>query len=149
MGRNGVLGCLPCLCFPSTQEEVPSSDNVDASPSAPLQDIAASSACTVQQVPSCRLVPLPQQRVYPHHAVGIDDQVNCVIRHLEWENETNVAVAVILHGLGGTGKTTLANAVVARLDIQGWNCFTVDPREVPVRNFADVQQEIQDMFGKE
>lgn len=106
---------------------------------------------SMQEVPSCRLVPLPRQRAYPHHAVGIDDQVNRVIQLLEWENETKAAVAVILHGLGGTGKTTLADAVVARLDIQGWNGYTVEPSAglVPVINYEDVQQEIQDMFGKE
>ncbi|KAH9307430.1 hypothetical protein KI387_035341, partial [Taxus chinensis] len=77
----------------------------------------------IEQVPAWKLVPLPRHPAYPHHAVGIDDQVDRVIQLLEWENEGNVAV--ILHGFGGTGKTTLADAVVARLDIQGWNFSTL------------------------
>jgi hypothetical protein len=40
------------------------------------------------------------------------------LKLLEWESEKN-AVAVIVYGFGGVGKSTLADAVFARLDIVG------------------------------
>ncbi|KAH9307410.1 hypothetical protein KI387_035321 [Taxus chinensis] len=94
-----------------------------------------------------KLVALPRQRAYPHHAVGIDDQVNSVIKLLQWENETNAAVAVILHGFGGTGKTTVAEAVVATLDIQGWDFSTVVPVQAEAFGEGETHKDVQ--FEKE
>ncbi|KAH9307427.1 hypothetical protein KI387_035338 [Taxus chinensis] len=117
MGRNGVLyGCF------SSKNRAPSSPDK-------LYDSSSSHSEQLSNrggggVPSFKLAPLSRQRAYPHHAVGIDDQVSSVIQLLEWENETNAAVAVVLHGLGGAGKTTVAEAVVATLDIQGWEYST-------------------------
>eukprot|EP01018_Ginkgo_biloba_P024194 Gb_34084 [translate_table: standard] len=67
---------------------------------------------------------LPRHKAYPEHAVGIEEQFKKVIQLLELESEKN-AVAVILHGFGGMGKTTLADAVFARLDINGFKFSTV------------------------
>eukprot|EP01018_Ginkgo_biloba_P001070 Gb_13429 [translate_table: standard] len=66
---------------------------------------------------NCRKTAVPRQKAYPEHAVGIEEQFDKVIQILELESEIN-AVAVILHGFGGMGKTTLADAVFARLDIK-------------------------------
>lgn len=63
--------------------------------------------------------------LYPPDAVGIEEPVREVIDLLEWSSNEN-AVAVILHGLGGIGKTTLANAVYSSLDIEGWQCSKVE-----------------------
>lgn len=53
---------------------------------------------------------------YPRYpcAYGIENQVQNVIRLLEWERD-ETRIAVILYGLGGMGKTTLADAVFATL----------------------------------
>eukprot|EP01018_Ginkgo_biloba_P000685 Gb_18504 [translate_table: standard] len=71
-----------------------------------------------------RKTALPRQKTYPDHAVGIEEQFYKVIQLLELESENN-AVAVILHGFGGMGKTTLADAVFARLDMEGCKFSTV------------------------
>ncbi|KAH9290103.1 hypothetical protein KI387_034220 [Taxus chinensis] len=55
------------------------------------------------------------------HAVGIDSQVVDVVKLLELD-EDKPAVAVVVHGIGGSGKTTLADAVWSYLKdkLQGW-----------------------------
>lgn len=58
------------------------------------------------------------ERAYPKYAVGIEKRVKEVLRLLDSESESN-ALAVMLHGFGGTGKTTLADAVFARVCIKG------------------------------
>eukprot|EP01018_Ginkgo_biloba_P001068 Gb_13430 [translate_table: standard] len=73
---------------------------------------------------NCRKTAVPRQKAYPEHAVGIEEQFYKGIQILELESEIN-AVAVILHGFGGMGKTTLAGAVFARLDIEGYKFSTV------------------------
>ncbi|KAH9289637.1 hypothetical protein KI387_033754, partial [Taxus chinensis] len=50
----------------------------------------------------------------PNDAVGIDDQIAKVVQLLDWEDAQPV-VAVVIYGLGGSGKTTLAQAVYASL----------------------------------
>lgn len=57
-------------------------------------------------------------RKYPNHAVGIgfESSVKEVADLLEWGTKNN-AVAVILYGFGGMGKTTLADAVFNRVNI--------------------------------
>eukprot|EP01018_Ginkgo_biloba_P001072 Gb_13428 [translate_table: standard] len=67
---------------------------------------------------------LPRQNAYPHDAVGLEEQFYKVIQLLELQSETN-AVAVILHGFGGMGKTTLADAIFARLDIEDCKFSTI------------------------
>lgn len=56
--------------------------------------------------------PRPKDQVYPDHAVGIDEPLKSVKELLQWESEER-AVAVIVHGFGGIGKSTLADAVFA------------------------------------
>ncbi|KAH9289917.1 hypothetical protein KI387_034034 [Taxus chinensis] len=67
-----------------------------------------------------------QKRDPPHfptvsHAVGIEQQVVDVGKLLELDEE-KPAVAVVVHGIGGSGKTTLADAVWSYLKdkLQGW-----------------------------
>lgn len=145
MGRKGWF-----QSFSSETHAPGSSDKVKVYASSFADNSSSSSedlSNRVEEVQSCKLEPLPRRRAYPQHAVGIDDQVNSVIQLLDWGNETEVAVAVILHGLGGTGKTTIADAVVARLDTQGWICSTVVPLESIGSNMTiceDGQGEIQD-----
>eukprot|EP01018_Ginkgo_biloba_P000681 Gb_36230 [translate_table: standard] len=122
-----------------------------------------------------RKTALPRQKAYPDHAVGIEEQFYKVIQLLELESENN-AVAVILHGFGGMGKTTLADAVFARLEMKGCKFSTVrlfentesvpditklqtwilqdltEPNEsVPedIRRFEDGQRLLRDILEKE
>ncbi|KAH9290086.1 hypothetical protein KI387_034203 [Taxus chinensis] len=67
-----------------------------------------------------------QKRDPPHfptvsYAVGIEQQVVDVVKLLELDEE-KPAVAVVVHGIGGSGKTTLADAVWSYLKdkLQGW-----------------------------
>jgi hypothetical protein len=50
--------------------------------------------------------------------VGVKEPAKEIIDLLECGSEKN-AIAVMLHGFGGLGKTTLADAVFSLLDIQG------------------------------
>jgi hypothetical protein len=70
-------------------------------------------------VKGCKLhPPKPRERPYPENAVGIEEPLKKVMELLEWESKES-AVAVILHGVGGMGKTTLAEAVFAEVHIEG------------------------------
>lgn len=57
-------------------------------------------------------------RDFPIHAVGLEESVKEVIDLLELESE-NRALAVVLHGVRGMGKTTLAEAVFSVASLQG------------------------------
>lgn len=63
----------------------------------------------------CKTAPRlrPRENAYPDQAVGIEKPFDNVTKLLQWGSEEK-AVAVIVHGFGGKGKTTLADAVFAR-----------------------------------
>ncbi|GLJ37097.1 hypothetical protein SUGI_0751850 [Cryptomeria japonica] len=65
----------------------------------------------------CSQPPVP---FHDPEVVGIDQKITEVIKLIEWDNDKSAAVAVIVHGIGGAGKTTLANEVFASLNLQGW-----------------------------
>eukprot|EP01018_Ginkgo_biloba_P022306 Gb_22490 [translate_table: standard] len=123
--------CYPCF-FSSSDITNPRPPN-----NVPLETIASTS------VPNSTLSPLInpnlnvgddrnrhvvnhmlRQQAYPEHAVSIEERLHNVIQLLELESERN-AVAVILHGLGGIGKTTLADAIFARIEIKGFKVSKV------------------------
>jgi Mg-chelatase subunit ChlI len=66
----------------------------------------------------------PLSRRYPENAVGLQEPAKEIIDLLEWGSERN-AIAIMLHGFGGIGKTTLADAVFSLLDIQECKYSTV------------------------
>lgn len=76
----------------------------------------------IYDVAQCKKANL--SRRYPEHAVGLEESSREVIDLLEWGSQQN-AVAVILHGFGGMGKTTLADAVFSMLNIEGCQYSTV------------------------
>lgn len=80
-------------------------------------------------------------RDFPMHAVGLAESVKEVIDALELESE-NRALAVVLHGVRGMGKTTLADAVFSMASLQGCKCSRIkifDNRE-SIPNITDLQR---------
>ncbi|XP_057842636.2 disease resistance protein RPV1 isoform X2 [Cryptomeria japonica] len=61
------------------------------------------------------------QAPFLNDAVGIEQQITKVVGLLDLENDKPV-VAVVIHGIGGAGKTTLADAVYVSLQdkFHGW-----------------------------
>ncbi|KAH9288659.1 hypothetical protein KI387_032776, partial [Taxus chinensis] len=63
------------------------------------------------------------------HEVGIHQQIDDVVELLRLEEEKRTTGAVVLHGIGGSGKTTLADAVCRSLENkfqdQGWKSSKV------------------------
>lgn len=112
-------------------------------------------------------------RGYPEHAVGMEEPVKEVLQLLEWGSGKE-AVAVILHGFGGMGKTTLGDAVFSQANFEGCKysevrlfkdieskpdvielqkCILKDlmgPEEtVPeIRKYEDGQRELGDILAK-
>ncbi|KAH9327101.1 hypothetical protein KI387_007279, partial [Taxus chinensis] len=85
----------------------------------------------------------PSQPLYPYYAVGIEDQKNHVTSLLDLETAKSSPFAVVIYGFGGIGKTTLANAVIACLDLQHFNYTGVQIHEDPVKNdLKCIQQQI-------
>jgi hypothetical protein len=111
----------------------------------------------------------------PKDAVGIEDPVKAIIERLEWGSDKNV-LAVIVHGFGGMGKTTLADAVFARMfdaNLEGCKysfvrlfeniatipdikelqkCILRDLKmgeEPEIRRYEEGQQQIEHMLEKE
>ncbi|XP_059065062.1 disease resistance protein RUN1 isoform X1 [Cryptomeria japonica] len=117
----------------------------------------------------CSQPPIPSHN---SGVVGIDHKITEVIPLLEWDND-NLVVAVIVHGIGGAGKTTLANEVFASLNLKGWKYSKVtlvknlelnpDIEEIQsqilsdltgikhdtVRDFQEGQQELKSIMEKE
>ncbi|KAL3726667.1 hypothetical protein ACJRO7_031555 [Eucalyptus globulus] len=69
-----------------------------------------------------------REKIMPNHLVGIQDRVEDVVCLLN-EGSPNVCYLVV-HGMGGIGKTTLAKAVFNRISSQFHGCsFLSDVRE--------------------
>jgi alpha-D-ribose 1-methylphosphonate 5-triphosphate synthase subunit PhnL len=63
-------------------------------------------------------------------AVGLDERVDMVIKMLEMEDSE--MRAVVLHGMGGIGKSTLGDGVYAKLNFtKGRNHWKVEVGESP------------------
>ncbi|KAH9289953.1 hypothetical protein KI387_034070, partial [Taxus chinensis] len=94
--------------------------------------------------------PPPSQGMYPD-AVGVDKQRDAVISLLEMKEKP--ARAVVIYGIGGIGKTTLATAVYNRLPLKsnGYKFCRVDMDQNCSQQDLQRQQEhiIRDLFGKE
>ncbi|GLJ35379.1 hypothetical protein SUGI_0711510 [Cryptomeria japonica] len=63
-----------------------------------------------------------QPRIHSvEYAVGIQKQIDEVVKRLKWESDSP-SIAVVVHGIGGSGKTTLADAVYHSLrdKLNGW-----------------------------
>ncbi|KAH9327100.1 hypothetical protein KI387_007278, partial [Taxus chinensis] len=81
------------------------------------------------------------QPLYPCYAVGIEEQKNHVTSLLDLKSTSKFAV--VIYGFGGIGKTTLANAVIAHLDLQHFNYTGVQIHEDPMKNdLKCIQQQI-------
>ncbi|GLJ30210.1 hypothetical protein SUGI_0597690 [Cryptomeria japonica] len=85
---------------------------------------------------------LPQ--VFPEGTVGIEGQVKAVNELLDMENmEDCSSFAVVIWGLGGIGKTTLAKAVVSTVDRNRYNYARIElDLDSGKNNYKEMQQQI-------
>ncbi|GLJ30209.1 hypothetical protein SUGI_0597660 [Cryptomeria japonica] len=85
---------------------------------------------------------LPQ--VFPEGTVGIEGQVKAVNELLDMENmEDCSSIAVVIWGLGGIGKTTLAKAVVSTVDRNRYNYARIElDLDSGKNNYKEMQQQI-------
>ncbi|XP_057813710.2 disease resistance protein RPV1 [Cryptomeria japonica] len=90
----------------------------------------------------------PWKPIYPDYAMGIEEQKKQVMKLLDLESETMSPLAVVIYGFGGIGKTTLATAVIAGLDIKDHNYSGVEIKEDRSRNdiICMQQQILKDAF---
>lgn len=86
--------------------------------------------------------PLPDVDIYPHNAVGIDEPKKKILKLLDWNSKQSL-VTVIVHGTGGMGKSTLANAVYSEFSAKK-NCkcirVVVDTNPLPVLQKNMIQE---------
>ncbi|XP_059065479.1 disease resistance protein RPV1 [Cryptomeria japonica] len=68
----------------------------------------------------------PWKPIYPDYAVGIQQQKKEVMKLLDMERENGLSLAVVIYGFGGIGKTTLATAVIADLDLTQYSSSGVE-----------------------
>ncbi|XP_059069684.1 disease resistance protein RPV1-like [Cryptomeria japonica] len=85
-------------------------------------------------------LPIPNA-VYPVRAVGIEMQVNEILDILRSTDQ--LSLAVVIYGFGGLGKTTLAEAVVSKMDLKNYNYSTIEIYQEQEKNdFTRSQQRI-------
>ncbi|GLJ41379.1 hypothetical protein SUGI_0856520 [Cryptomeria japonica] len=90
----------------------------------------------------------PGKLIYPDYAVGIQKKKEQVIKLLDMETDKNSSFALVIHGFGGIGKTTLATAVIAGLDLTDYNYWGVEIQQNRSRNDIKSMQEqiLKDVF---
>ncbi|KAH9307720.1 hypothetical protein KI387_035631 [Taxus chinensis] len=83
-------------------------------------------------------------------AVGIEEAKYRVIRLLKMDPMDESKRAVVLYGVGGVGKTTLASSVFKSLDLKGYNFCRLDMDQIcSSDHIKQLQQQILgDLFGK-
>lgn len=88
---------------------------------------------------------VPKVDIYPHDAVGIEETKKQILQLLE-----KSPVTVVVHGIGGMGKSTLANAVYSEFsDKKICKCIRVVVDTNPLPESIKVLQKnmIQDLMG--
>ncbi|KAH9307783.1 hypothetical protein KI387_035694 [Taxus chinensis] len=94
----------------------------------------------------------PSQPTYPDYAVGIEQQIHQLMQLLNMTTTQKSSRAVVIYGFGGIGKTTLAQAVVAKSNtiLKDYNYCGVEINEDPSKkDFKRLQQKIlNDAFPK-
>ncbi|GLJ13885.1 hypothetical protein SUGI_0221840 [Cryptomeria japonica] len=82
------------------------------------------------------------QSQIPNFPVGIEKSVNDIVNLLR-PTEEESSVAVVIYGFGGIGKTTLAEAVLAKINLHHYNYTKVAlHREKEENDFKSLQQQI-------
>ncbi|PKI53255.1 hypothetical protein CRG98_026387 [Punica granatum] len=89
-----------------------------------------------------------KQKIVPDQLIGMDDQVNAVLQLLDIEAHDVRYVGI--HGIGGTGKTTLAKVVFNKLTYHFDGCsFLSDIRESSRRDgIKNLQRQLRDQIEK-
>ncbi|XP_057842406.2 disease resistance protein RPV1-like isoform X2 [Cryptomeria japonica] len=110
------------------------------------QDLTFRAVKDIQQQQSVTFP--PWKPIYPYHAVRIEEQKKQVKKLLDMETENNSSLAVVIYGFGGIGKTTLATAVIAELDLANYNYSGVQMKEDRPSNYIKCMQEqiLKDAF---
>ncbi|GLJ36140.1 hypothetical protein SUGI_0725010, partial [Cryptomeria japonica] len=94
---------------------------------------------------------LPPSQGKNPDAVGIDESIKEVTNLLGMDDEKDVSTrAVVVYGVGGMGKTTLANAVFSSLDFKAYkHCHLIIKQDCSENDLTDLQQQIlNDLFDK-
>ncbi|GLJ23945.1 hypothetical protein SUGI_0455180 [Cryptomeria japonica] len=101
---------------------------------------------TLEQQPT--VLPL-SQTVYPKNAVGLEEQVEAINTLLNMnKNEDCLTSAVVIWGLGGIGKTILAQAVVSTVNRESYNYARIELDQVSDKNNYKIMQQqiLKDAF---
>ncbi|XP_059066839.1 TMV resistance protein N-like [Cryptomeria japonica] len=107
---------------PPVQSLPPSEPPVQQRPSVQPQPLQPPIQKLLSSQPSIE----PWKPIYPDYAVGIQEQKKEVTKLLDMERESQLSLAVVIYGVGGIGKTTLATAVIADLDLTQYNYSGVE-----------------------
>ncbi|XP_057829698.1 disease resistance protein RPV1 isoform X2 [Cryptomeria japonica] len=88
-----------------------------------------------------KIAPQSQELYAYQTAVGIESGRETVIRLLDLEAQHSSVQVVVVYGLGGMGKTTLADAVYANIDLQNYKHCRIHMEQSCTKNDLKVLQE--------
>ncbi|GLJ45277.1 hypothetical protein SUGI_0952970 [Cryptomeria japonica] len=91
------------------------------------------------------------QKLYAYQpAVGIESARESVIKLLDLNAQDAVSIVVVIYGFGGIGKTTLADAAYARIDLQSYkHCRIHMDQDCTKNDLQGLQQQIlKDLFSE-
>ncbi|XP_059074595.1 disease resistance protein TAO1-like [Cryptomeria japonica] len=88
-----------------------------------------------------KIAPQSQELYAYQTAVGIESGRETVIRLLDLEAQHSSVQVVVVYGLGGMGKTTLADAIYANIDLQNYKHCRIHMEQNCTKNDLKVLQE--------
>ncbi|KAH9307649.1 hypothetical protein KI387_035560, partial [Taxus chinensis] len=98
---------------------------------------------TITAIKHHQPVVLPLSKpIYPDYAVGINEGEQEIMELLSLATTEESSRAVVIYGLGGIGKSTLATAILAKLNIEDFNYVRVGLHEDPSRDDLKCIQQV-------